>query len=163
MPHTIVDDSFAIIPHRSSGYQLADQRTIARLPKGHNWIAGEVYNSSLHDTSMKIPGGGLLSTPTDLVLLGQAMLGDDLLATEQKTEMWTVQETLDGQPTGYGLGWRVGQLDGRKAYWHTGGQSGTSTVLVLFPDSGISIAVMCNLQGTNVTSLVNRIARQQQW
>lgn len=155
MENTVQDDTFAIIPHRSGGYALG-----ARLPGAGRLKRDQVYNSTLHDTSMKIPGGGLLSTPTDLVRFADAVLGDRLFEQGLRKRMWTAQETTDGKTTGYGLGWRVGSLDEEPAIWHTGGQSGTSTVLVIYPEKKTSIAVMCNLQNTNVTALVIQIAKQ---
>lgn len=155
MENTVQDDTFAIVPHRSAGYALG-----ARLPGSQNLEKDQVYHSTLHDTSMKIPGGGLLSTPTDLVRFADALLNDQLFEANLRQRMWTGQHTADGKATGYGLGWRVGRLDGENAIWHTGGQSGTSTVLVIYPEKKTSIAVMCNLQGTNVTALVLQIARQ---
>ena len=60
MTHTFVDDVFEIIPYRARGYSKRD---------------GKVINAGLMDSSYKIPGGGYVSTPGDLVTLA-----DDLLA-----------------------------------------------------------------------------------
>lgn len=162
MSSTVPDDVFAIVPHRSAGYRRADQRWLNQLGSHHGMQVGQVYNSTLHDTSMKIPGGGLLSTPTDLVRFAEALLNDQLIPSTRRQEMWTGQTTTAGKATGYGLGWRVGRQNDRPALWHTGGQSGTSTVLVIYPESQTAIAVMCNLQSTNVTSLANQVFALQQ-
>ena len=160
MTDTVADDNFAVIPGRSRGYIRPSEVFINRLPSGNKFVAGELYNSKLHDTSMKIPGGGLLSTPRDLVRFACAVNKGALLSSDCVQEMWTPQTTVSGSKTTYGLGWKVGTQIGRKAVWHTGGQSGTSTVLVLFPESGISIALMCNLQNTNLTGLAGSIANE---
>lgn len=158
MRQTVADDTFAVIPHRAGGYIAATESLVNSFPKGHNIQVGEIYNSRLHDTSMKIPGGGLLSTAPDLVRFACELNAGKLVPREQLNEMWRVQKTTSGSETGYGLGWRVGQQAGRRAVWHTGGQSGTSTVLVLFPESGVSVALMCNLQSTSLTGLAASLA-----
>ena len=84
-------------------------------------LAGELYNASMHDTSMKIPAGGLLSTSTDLVRFAVAINKGKLLNKESVDSMWTHQKTLDGNSTDYGLGWKIESRFGRKFVSHTGG------------------------------------------
>ncbi len=146
MTDTVADDQFALIANRTSGYVKATRALLRNLPQDHNLKEGRIYNAPLHDTSMKIPGGGLLSTPSDLVRFASAVNTGRLLEDKTRTQMWTRQKTKDGNEIAYGLGWRVGTRSRRKMVSHTGGQSGTSTVLVLFPETGTSVAVMCNLQ-----------------
>jgi len=67
MVDTVADDQIAVIPHRTRGYFRATPALLRSLPPDHHLKAGRIYNAPLHDTSMKIPGGGLLSTPSDLV------------------------------------------------------------------------------------------------
>jgi hypothetical protein len=49
----------------------------------------------------------------------------------------------------YGLGWNVGHNEGLGAtISHSGGQSGTSTYLLICRDRGIAVSVMSNTAGT---------------
>ncbi len=158
MTYTVADDQFALIPGRTRGYARATASMLKELPPDHNLIEGRIYNAALHDTSMKIPGGGLLSTPTDLVRFASALNTGKLLSKESREQMWTRQSTTDGKATNYGFGWRVGAHYGQKMVSHTGGQAGTSTVLVLFPETGTSVAIMCNLQHVSLRSVAVAIA-----
>lgn len=158
MKGSIQDDQFAIIKRRTRGYVRATKSMLSKLPSEHNLKAGETYNANLHDTSMKIPGGGLLSTPSDLVRFATSLNTEKLLSHDSVQLMWTRQKTTDGKETNYGLGWRVGKHAGRKIVSHTGGQAGTSTVLLLFPETGTSVAIMCNLQGVSLTAAAKAIA-----
>ncbi|WP_419190014.1 serine hydrolase [Stieleria marina] len=146
MVHTVVDDTYVVIPNRASGYIRATESLLTTLPDDHNWVLGKLYNSKLHDTSMKIPGGGLLSTASDLVRFATALNQRKLLKQSTLQTMWTRQRTSDNKPTSYGLGWSVGEKSGRRAVWHGGAQSGTSTTLLLYPDTGTCVALMSNLQ-----------------
>lgn len=158
MTHTVVDDQYAVIPGRSRGYIRATANLLKQLPSDHNLVEGQLYNATLHDTSMKIPGGGLLSTAPDLVRFANAVNSGKLLSDETIQEMWTRQRTTDGQPTSYGLGWSIGMRSGRRAVWHGGGQAGTSTILLLLPDSGRSVAIMSNLQRLGLLNTATAIA-----
>ena len=157
MNKTRVDDSFVIIPDRARGYMRLSAAQVALLPAGHGYEPGKLYNSSLHDTSMKIPGGGLVSTSADLCRFANALHGGKLLEEASLKAMWTSQQTTEGKPTGYGLGWTIHD-DG--AISHGGGQSGTSTFLVHDPRRNIAVAAMCNLQGAKLSTFCRDLLKK---
>jgi hypothetical protein len=61
--------------------------------------------------------------------------------------MLTPQRENGGRATTYGLGLNVAHTGTRRVAWHTGGQERVSTVLVLLPDDGVSVAILTNLEG----------------
>ena len=156
MAETCIDSVFEIIPHRTNGYMWigTSDKDEAERKLFH---ANALYNARLHDTSSKIPGGGLLSTSGDLVRLGLALNRTDLLKRESVEALWTEGRTKSGKPTQYGLGWRIEELGGEKLVGHSGGQSGTSTYLLATPSRKSAVAVMCNLQGASLKSLATSI------
>ena len=159
MSNTCEDSHFAIIPNRTRGYMK-----VGRSRARHIWTNREVPEDSIihaefHDTSMKIPGGGLLSTAEDLASLAIAIHQGKVLSDETVQTMWTRQSTQDGEETTYGLGWRVGLLDGHRYAGHGGAQAGTATFLLTYPDSGTTIALMCNLRGTQLQHLAREIGK----
>jgi serine beta-lactamase-like protein LACTB, mitochondrial len=145
MDHIQPDDVFRIIPNRARGYALRPD--------------GSVRNSDLMDSSYKIPSGGLSSTVVDLARFAIAVQSDVLLKPATVSEMFTSQQTLDGKPTGYGFGWEVKDVDGVREVSHSGGQSGTSTDLLMRPDRGLAVVVMCNLEGAHTSTLARTIAQ----
>lgn len=156
MTQTVVDSQSAIVKNRTRGY-VRIRRPLQQLIGGGD-SPSAIRNAPLHDTSMKIPGGGLLSTPSDLVRFACAVNTNRLCSDATKQMMWTEQQTTTGKKTGYGLGWSVRKRDGRKVVAHTGSQAGTSTVLILYPDQYISVALMCNLQKVRLTDVAHAIA-----
>ncbi|MCA9129432.1 MAG: serine hydrolase [Planctomycetales bacterium] len=157
MKDTVADDVFQVIGQRSRGYIRPSDQQISQLGAAAHMTAGELYNATLHDTSMKIPGGGLLSTPSDLIRFAIALNQGRLLSDATKRAMWIERRTSSGEATGYGLGWRIAKRDGELLVWHTGGQAGTSTVLMVLPQTGISMAIMCNLQNVSLVALANTL------
>ncbi|MEO1528927.1 MAG: serine hydrolase [Planctomycetota bacterium] len=158
MQHTVVDDSFAVISNRARGYVRASPEMLNQLPADSGLVEGELYNSTLHDTSMKVPSGGLLSTAPDLVRFAQAMHRGTLLEDSTRRQMWTRQKTTSGEETRYGLGWNVGRSAVHPIVSHGGSQSGTSTYLLLNSQSGTCVAIMSNLQRLSLRSLAVSIA-----
>ncbi|MEZ5944826.1 MAG: serine hydrolase [Planctomycetaceae bacterium] len=158
MTHTLADDSLSVIPGRAGGYIRAKRTPAMLATYGPSLVEGELYNATLHDTSVKIPGGGLLSTAPDLVRFATALNRGELLTDQTLDAMWTRQQTTDGKQTDYGLGWKVGQHSGRKMVSHGGAQSGTSTMLVLYPETGTCVAIMSNLQHLSLTQTAVEIA-----
>jgi CubicO group peptidase (beta-lactamase class C family) len=155
MAHTSLDDVYLVIPNRARGYFLLDQASYDQLPPAGKAIAtvGGVYNASLHDTSMKVPGGGLLSTPSDLVAFATALLDGKLLKPETLKLMWTSQKTSDGKLTGYGYGWGIGSNPGRLIVSHGGNQAGASSTFIVDVTNRLGIAVMANLEDADLAEV----------
>ena len=112
------------------------------------------------DYSCLAGGGAFLSTPTDLVRLGSAILGPGLLTAETIAALQTPTRLTSGTPTTYALGWTVGtvQLAGRAARMvsHRGSPRGGSVSLLTFPGLGIAIAAASNVtdaRGVNAYAL----------
>lgn len=158
MKSTVVDDQFTLIPHRTRGYERPTVSTVRNRGAEGVLKPGELYNAPFHDTSMKIPGGGLLSTPSELVRFAIALNQNKLLTPATRKLMWTSQTTSDGESTSYGLGWRIKSADSKRIVYHTGAQAGTATVLFLVPESGTAVAIMSNLRGASLYALAASLA-----
>ena len=133
------------------------------------------------DLSCILPAGGFLSTPSDLVRFGSAMMDDALLDPATVEELQTPVRLVSGESTSQALGWIVGRIpmgaDGaptrivgqglgdpvlRKPLSATnvGGQiAGGTTTLMTLPEHNIAIAVATNVSGAqNVSLLTTRLA-----
>ncbi len=138
-----VDDTFAIISDRAHGYRKTEK--------------GDVVNTWLADTSNKIPGGGMISTATDLANFAIATMHATLLSQTTLEKMWTSQTTGDGKKTGSGLDWGLGEIKGHKEVSHSGAQPGTSTDLIMLPELNVAVVVMMNMDGLPASQLAETI------
>lgn len=120
---------------------------------------GRLVNAPYVDNSYKWAGGGFLSTPSDLVRFGFGMLDDDLLKPETRKMLWTPLELESGKSTGYGLGWGVDTVDGRRVIGHGGGSMGGTTSFMIFPDQRMVVAVTTNLSDAKVGPIANEVAK----
>jgi len=139
------DDALALVPRRVPGYSKAPDDAFVRAP--------------FRDVSENLPAGGWLSTAEDLVRFAAAFQSGKLVTPATRDEMLERPKLLDGTPAPnpfgspnyyYGMGIMVGPVDGRLAWFHTGGQSGASTLLYWFPDSKIAVALMTNRDGSAI-------------
>lgn len=151
MRQSRVDEVHALIPNRSPGYAKTE--------------TGALRRASFMDSSYKIPGGGWLSTVGDLVRFGLALQDGTLMKPSTFRQM-TVARHVNGQNTGYGLGWIVdgwgpGTPPIPGLVWHGGVQQGVTTNLYMFPDRHVVVAILANLegQGLAIAELGEQIAR----
>ncbi|GGG23740.1 hypothetical protein GCM10011344_25650 [Dokdonia pacifica] len=127
----------------------------------------QVYDINL---SYKWAGGGFISTPTDLVKMGNAYLTDDVfLSHETKRKFWTPMKLDTGEINEqlYALGWRSylayenpDLLDGEAPIWmvHHGGVSkGSQNFLVLFPNYDLVIDASINTNVDNFWTFSNEV------
>lgn len=130
----------SLIPFRAHFYTHADSMAPAR-------------NAPYVDNSYKWAGGGFLSTTEDLARFGRKLLEGKLLKPATRDLLWTSQQTADGTPTNYGMGWRSG-VDGSGRRWvgHTGGSVGGTANLVIFPEQHLVIALLVNSDRTFISA-----------
>lgn len=144
MEGTVGEHNDSLIAYRSRQYRRGPD--------------GRLVNAPAVDNSNKWAGGGYLSTASDLVRYGSAYLTGELLQPGTVRLMWTSQTTSAGEETGYGIGWRTGTADGRRQVWHTGGAVGGSTILLIWPDDGVVVAVLTNLEAARPIAAAREIA-----
>ena len=143
MTNTFVDDVYSIVPNRARGYRKTQ--------------AGEIQNAPLHDTSIKIPGGGLVTTVDDLARFAIAINTNKLLKPETLTQMWTKPKTSDSKEQAYALGFLINDRGGVMRVFNDGSQAGTRTYLILIPRHKFAIALMTNLERASCEELVPKI------
>ena len=139
------DDALALVPHRVAGYSKAPDDSLVR--------------ATFRDVSENLPAGGWLSTTEDLVRFALAFQAGTLVKPATRDQMLERPKLNDGTPAPnpfgdpkfyYGTGVMVGPIDGRPAWFHTGGQSGASALLYWFPDSRIAVALLTNRDGSAI-------------
>lgn len=129
---------------RSTGPDLR-ARPSPEMATFYRWANGRLSRvDDPEDPSYKWAGGGLTSTPADLLRLAGAY-SNGFLRTETVSMMWASQRLVTGRETGVGLGWRNGRdVDGRRVLEHAGSMQGTRAVLSIFPEEHVVVALMTN-------------------
>ncbi|MGH7482768.1 MAG: serine hydrolase domain-containing protein [Longimicrobiales bacterium] len=142
MRQTVPDYAFRIVSDRASFY--------------HRDSEGRLRNASYVDQSNKWAGGGFLSTPSDLVRFGFAVLEGELLRPETVELLWTPLRLESGESTGYGLGWFrfiEEEMGGRPIIAHGGSSVGGRTSFMILPEQQMVVAVSSNVTGAETTQI----------
>ena len=98
----------------------------------------------------KLAGGGYLSTSSDIARFGQAYL--DIMA--RGSGVWPqflTTQTVNGEPTHYGLGWEVSRdAMGRPYFGHVGNGVGGYAVFYVYPEQDMVFSIMINCTNPGV-------------
>ena len=98
---------------------------------------------------------GYIATAADLALFGDAVMNNPFISDDSRSMLFDPVRLNDGSDTGRYLyevafGWRVGvDISGRQVAHHAGITQGARSVLVIYPDSGLSIAFLSNSRWTS--------------
>jgi CubicO group peptidase (beta-lactamase class C family) len=141
MEDTLRDSVDAIVARRATGYV-----------SGPDGLRNGTY---LKHLMMNHGDRGLVSSVLDLAKWDASLDGDRILSAETKRLMWTPVRLNGGGTFGYGLGWFLGESDGRHFVRHPGGSPGTATVLTRFVDDHLTVILLANrgqaaLHGTDL-------------
>ena len=104
----------------------------------------------------------MYTTVTDLARFVSALFAGgrgangQLLKPETIAQMWKPQFASPGDETGYGIGFRLGTLDGHRSVGHDGAIYGFATTLSALPDDKLGVVVVTTRDGANAA--VDRIA-----
>jgi CubicO group peptidase (beta-lactamase class C family) len=81
-----------------------------------------------------------------------------LLKPSTFTMMGSPQKASDGSEDFYGMGLTASKLSGNEMVGHSGGQQGTSTMIVMIPAKKLGVVVLANMDGVAANKLAMDIA-----
>jgi len=122
-------DAGMLVPRLASGYQVA---------------RGKLLPAALMDWKLPFAAGSICATATDLLKWQTALDERRVLTAPSLAAMRSPTTLSDGTTIDYGLGTRLGSLEGHRVLGHTGGGGGFCGVLESFPEDRLTIAVLAN-------------------
>jgi D-alanyl-D-alanine carboxypeptidase len=130
MRDTGFDEQHKIVPHRARGYTLAN---------------GTLENADFLDTTSAWSAGGFFSTVNDLIVWSEALAHQKLLNPDSTQRMVTVYPETLIQGMHYGYAVSLAERFGHPLQYHGGGITGFQSVLQRYPDVGLVIAILSNV------------------
>ena len=127
---------------------------IEDLATAYMWaFDGREYEAPTFELGMA-PAGSMYSTVLDLgqfmtVMFKRDSSASSLLHPATIDSMWTPQFAEPDARFGYGLGFSIGMLDGRRRIGHGGAIYGFATELAMLPDEKVGVIVMTSRDVAN--------------
>lgn len=98
--------------------------------------------------------GGLCASALDLARFPRLLESGSLLSAQGLAMMRAPTRLSTGAQVDYGLGARLGSLQGRSVWGHTGGHAGTVAVVARYPADDVTIVVLTNTIRSDQDALV---------
>ena len=114
------------------------------------------HERQYHDAQAMSPAFGAWSSANDMGRLVMFLLGrdsEDVLSTEMRARM------RERQSTGRGLGFKLGEVDGREVARHDGWFAAHRTHLLIDSDAGIGVVILANSDNASARELANDLYR----
>ncbi|MCC5913457.1 MAG: beta-lactamase family protein [Balneolaceae bacterium] len=131
------DDYTRIVPGRSSAYTGTEDSERFTINRPIEHVHGN---------------GGLLTTTGDLLIWSSA-LSSRYFGDEFHDELITQGVLRSGRTISYASGVQINSDHGEDQIVHTGATSGYRAYLSIYPESDLSVALLCNVTGANPGSL----------
>lgn len=133
---------------RDSGFD-EQHKIISGRAKGYSLVKGGLENADFIDTTNAWSAGGFYSTVGDLVLWSEALARQKLLNPDSTARMVTVYPETLIQGMHYGYAVSLAQRFGHAIQYHGGGITGFQSVLQRYPESGLVIAILANIDSAD--------------
>jgi CubicO group peptidase (beta-lactamase class C family)/D-alanyl-D-alanine dipeptidase len=131
---------------------------IPRLARGQMWTYdGRSFDAPTFELGMS-PAGSLYASVLDLATFMRTLFGHapggqvELLQASTLEAMLTPSVAADGSRLPFGIGFRVGDLDGHRRCGHSGALYGFATELAYLPEEGLGVVVAAALDGCNTVT-----------
>ena len=121
-----------VVPHLASGYEVD---------------GGALVNAAFMTWKLPFAAGAVCATATDLAKWQAALDSGRVLTPSSLALIRTPTTLADGTKIDYGLGTRLGSLDGHRVLGHYGGEGrgGFRPLLESFPDDHLTIVILMNM------------------
>jgi CubicO group peptidase (beta-lactamase class C family) len=150
-----MDNSFALPPG------MVDSDNLASPHIAEDGVLKTIPSYELDPKLTNGAAGGVLANVDDLchwmlVHLNGGRYGEklekQLFSRASHSEMWKIHTTIPVRPnerynphfSGYGLGWRLSDMNGKMSVSHTGDLSGMLSKTIMLPDLGLGVVVLTN-------------------
>jgi CubicO group peptidase (beta-lactamase class C family) len=145
------EEIFGPLGMADSGYEHAG----SGLAVGYG---GPAVTAEAIDLSIPFSAGALYSTVEDLYRWDRALSTGRLVSQDlMDAIMGSHAQTTDMGGAGYGYGWYVGQMSGRRLWAHGGKIEGSAALNAIFPDDRVYVIVLLNRQDQNALRVLEAI------
>ena len=133
-----------LIMNRAAGYD--------RAPNGF------FDNAEFLSMSHPYAAGAIMSTVGDMAIWMEALKANKLISAESLKKAWTNYTLANGEPTNYGYGFMVNEINGSPTIEHSGGIFGYSSNGIYLPQEDLYTIILTNCSCNSPYEFSTRIA-----
>ncbi|QRN96171.1 serine hydrolase [Archangium violaceum] len=134
------------------------------LAQGYVWTRGDTRPAPMLLAREQHPAGSsTYSSARDVSYYLAALLAKGrgvhgrVITPESLHQMWQPAAATSADAA-YGFGWELGSMYGRQVVYHDGSVVGGGSMFMLFPDDGLAVATLANLNGAHQQELAKAVA-----
>ena len=139
-----IDSSFFKPLNMSSSYYGSTSKLIKDRAYGYNKNQEDYVNADFLSMTQPYAAGSLLSTVDDLYLWYKAVMEDKVISKASREEAHSTYVLNNGEKTGYGYGWGIGNIQGSPYIEHGGGINGFLTSSIYLPEEKVFVTIFSN-------------------
>ncbi|WP_020529881.1 serine hydrolase domain-containing protein [Flexithrix dorotheae] len=147
----LIEDLTGMSYHEYLNQKIMEPLGLSTIKEGPNEMTDESYAKGYKDGVEVAPypmhfafsAGDLISNIEDMEKWGDALLGNQFLTEEEKSEVFVAAPAEDGYYA-IGFGWNTMRENGNLMYFHGGDIDGYSSLIALLPESNSLIVVLGN-------------------
>ncbi|MFK8010796.1 MAG: serine hydrolase [Marinicellaceae bacterium] len=153
----IQDNFFTPLKMNNSSYGSAS-RIIKNRAYGYDKNEENYINAPFLSMTQPYAAGSLLSTVDDVYTWYKAVMADKVISQESRTKAHSSSTLNNGEETGYGYGWSIGNIQGSKMVQHGGGINGFLTSSLILPEKNVFVAIFSNCNCNYPGEVANKVA-----
>ncbi len=125
-------------------YYDRTERIIPRRVRGYERGKGGFVNAAYLSMTQPYAAGSLASTVDDLAAWSDAVFSGKLVRKEWLDKAFTSYRLRNGESSGYGHGWFIGDFAGHRSIEHGGGINGFTSYEMTLPEDRVFVAILTN-------------------
>lgn len=153
-----IDSAFFKPLEMNSSYYGSTSRIIKNRAYGYNKNDDGYINADFLSMTQPYAAGSLLSTVDDLYKWYSAVMDDKVISKESREEAHSTYNLNNGEKTGYGYGWGIGNIQGSLNISHGGGINGFLTSSMYLPEEKLFVAIFSNCNCNPPGSIATKMA-----
>jgi len=119
---------------------------------GYSKDGDKIVNAPFLSMTQPFAAGSIESTVDDLATWEAAVSSRKLLTEASWDRIFTSYKLANGDDTGYGYGWKIGQFEGHRVIRHDGGIPGYLSEVLRMPDDRVYVALLTNSDASGLAT-----------
>lgn len=149
----VQENIFDRVGMRDSGFD-EQHKIIPKRAKGYSLIKETLQNADFLDTTSAWSAGGFYSTVQDLIVWSEALAHQKLLNGDSTKRMFSIYPEAVVQGMHYGYAVTLTERFGHAIQYHGGGITGFQSVLQRYPEVGLVIAILSNVDSGDDSDVI---------